>query len=154
LVGIAEDQCKDLADLSSPCFLDPDLFSNKGERVSLTRWFGWMDAAESSLPKWHSMLVVLLYIGIQLGTFKSAKQLPMFNKKQDPFSTSGVFGDIGLEAPDPAGPLVPGLATAEDPGHTKKSTAADSVQHLRKNCHPLRLQIVANVRSMFCNTFL
>lgn len=51
-----------------------DLFANLGEawslmsqKVGMARWFGWTDAMESYLPRWHMRLLVLLFMCISLG---------------------------------------------------------------------------------------
>eukprot|EP00974_Lingulodinium_polyedra_P044732 4290135-Lingulodinium_polyedra.AAC.1 len=48
-------------------------FQAKGKKVSLTRWFGWVEAAESQDALWHTKLLVLAFLGLQMGWLTKAK---------------------------------------------------------------------------------
>eukprot|EP00971_Amphidinium_carterae_P163270 3237103-Amphidinium_carterae.1 len=42
-----------------------------GPRLQMSRWMAWIDVATDRLSKWHLMSLVLCYLGIQNGWFKS-----------------------------------------------------------------------------------
>jgi len=45
----------------------PDAFQQKMQKVSMSRWFGWVDSAQSMLQVWHRRLLVYLYISMAEG---------------------------------------------------------------------------------------
>ncbi len=47
--------------------LDATFLRVKGPRTATSRWFSWMDAMEWWSPQWSKRLVILLYIGLQMG---------------------------------------------------------------------------------------
>ena len=54
------------------------LQQRKGERVTLSRWFSWMRAAQDHDALWHSRLLVITAIGLSLGLWKDAHAHPFF----------------------------------------------------------------------------
>lgn len=42
----------------------------KGRKVSLTRWFAWIDAASGYDGNWHSKLLHIVYVGMKTGVLK------------------------------------------------------------------------------------
>ena len=66
----AEGVFRDL--VKSPAFL------TKGPRTAIRRWFSWMPAAQWFNRHWHSYLLVIIYIGIQLGVYRSHKDTPLW----------------------------------------------------------------------------
>ena len=105
-------------------------FASKGPKVSLTRWFGWMDAAAWHLPRWHSHLAVLLYMGVQLGTLQSAAEFPLLGgplpSAQEMAAATGKQEEPAAQDGAPEGP------EAEPPA--EEPTAVDSVRNLRARC--------------------
>jgi hypothetical protein len=53
-------------------------FSKKGPRATLKRWFSWVAATDFHTQEWHSRLCVILSIGLQLGIYKSWRELPLW----------------------------------------------------------------------------
>lgn len=45
-------------------------FRNLQPKVSMTRWFGLVDASKAYLPRWHRRLLVQLFLCLQTGVFK------------------------------------------------------------------------------------
>ena len=46
-------------------------FTTHGQKVGFTRWFGWVHTFKQILdPAWHRKLVVMVWLGLQLGTLK------------------------------------------------------------------------------------
>lgn len=52
-------------------------FRVKGPRVTLCRWWNWFDAAGWLLERWHSRLLVLLYLGLQDGSMLKASSVDL-----------------------------------------------------------------------------
>jgi len=50
-------------------------FRRKGNKISLTRWFGWWDTAADRLSRWHSELAVTIFMALQEPGGKSVKSL-------------------------------------------------------------------------------
>lgn len=48
----------------------PDYFQDLQPKVSMTRWFGLVDASNAYLPRWHRRLLVQLFLCLQTGVFK------------------------------------------------------------------------------------
>ena len=46
-------------------------FKTKTKKVSMSRWFGFLDSTEDFLPRWSSRLVISLYLCLQMGLFKN-----------------------------------------------------------------------------------
>ena len=55
-----------------------EAFALKGHRVTLKRWFSWMDAADFHDRTWHQRLLVITSIGMELGVCKSLQDIPFF----------------------------------------------------------------------------
>lgn len=51
----------------------PEHFSRMQPKISMTRWFGFVDAAREFLPKWHRRLLVQMMLCLQTGVFQSDK---------------------------------------------------------------------------------
>ena len=50
----------------------PDAFQHKMQKVSMSRWFGWVSSAQSMLQVWHRRLLVYLYISMAEGWVQHA----------------------------------------------------------------------------------
>lgn len=45
------------------------LLCAKGRKVTMRRWFSWVEGMIQFLPKWHSMLLALTHLGIKSGLY-------------------------------------------------------------------------------------
>lgn len=139
--------------------LNEDTFRCKGPKVSLTRWFGWMDSARYNLARWHSTLAVLLFIGVSLGTFQDANDFPTLGgtlpsalELQQVISVEACDGADGAQAQEEQ--QAPRAAEQEGEGddqQTEEPTAVDSVRALRARCSGLgriRSWQVGSIRHM------
>lgn len=45
------------------------LLCSKGRKVTMRRWFSWVEGMVAFLPKWHSMLLSLTHMGINSGLY-------------------------------------------------------------------------------------
>lgn len=52
----------------------PEHFSSMHPKVSMTRWFGFVDTARAFLPKWHRRLLLQMLLCIETGVFNGDKQ--------------------------------------------------------------------------------
>ena len=77
-----------------------EAFTVKGVRVSLRRWFGWMEAAHQYLPLWHSRLFAIISIGQSLGIYKHFSQVPLWSSSTRPPLQAS---DVPDDDDDPAG---------------------------------------------------
>jgi len=115
--------------------LEAQDFASKGPKVSLTRWFGWMDAAAWHLPRWHSHLAVLLYMGVQLGHLPSAAELPLLGGSLLP-SKETMAAATGQQVEPAAADGAHDGQEMEVP--VEEPTAVDSVRNLRARCLALK----------------
>eukprot|EP00974_Lingulodinium_polyedra_P049075 4716786-Lingulodinium_polyedra.AAC.1 len=58
----------------------------KGDKVVLRRWFSWIPVCERHDRTWHSKLLVLIYVGIKAGIYRSWEEAPL-------------WGSVGLKQP-------------------------------------------------------
>ena len=56
-------------------------FKVRGPKVSLRRWFGWIEASDTFLPVWHSVLLSLFCMGQVLGVYRHWSEFPLWNDK-------------------------------------------------------------------------
>ena len=68
-----------LSDLTSA-----DAFLRKGKRTALKRWFSWLGAAQEFDRQWHTILLVILHIGMHTGIYRSAADTPLWGDTEDP----------------------------------------------------------------------
>ena len=71
---------------------DGPCLHKKGPRSATRRWFQWFEATDQHLDWWHSRLMIMSYVGLQLGNYASIGSLPLFGDT--------VLGD-GFSAPPP-----------------------------------------------------
>lgn len=64
-----------------------DFLHKKGDRTMLKQWMSWVGAVGEFLPGWHSRLLILIYLGCELG-FWAKQDIPLVG------ITSG--GSIGV----------------------------------------------------------
>eukprot|EP00974_Lingulodinium_polyedra_P132658 11222653-Lingulodinium_polyedra.AAC.1 len=57
---------------------DSEAFAVKGPRVALRRWFSWLPAAAFGDSTWHSRLLVLISLGVQLGLWEDWTKCPLW----------------------------------------------------------------------------
>ena len=57
---------------------DSEAWSKRGPRVTLRRWFSWFAAFSFHDRVWHERLLVILAIGLQLGTYRNHKECPFW----------------------------------------------------------------------------
>eukprot|EP00974_Lingulodinium_polyedra_P007333 697549-Lingulodinium_polyedra.AAC.1 len=55
-----------------------EAFGKKGDRVTLKRWFSWMSACPYHDRVWHSRLLAITSLGIQLGVYQSWEEVPLW----------------------------------------------------------------------------
>lgn len=75
------------------------IWSSKGPKVTLRRWFSWLQAIRKFMGSWHSMLLALCFAGLQTGRF-TKNDLPILNKfaKPDVAEGQGAPTSVGDEA--------------------------------------------------------
>ena len=56
-----------------------DAWTKQADKVSMTRWFAWIDACDNFLGVWHSRLVTLLFMCITLGLINPNKRNDIIN---------------------------------------------------------------------------
>ena len=64
-----------------------EAFSKKGPRVVLKRWFSWVYAGNFHDEVWHSRLLVIISLGIQLGIYKDHRDCPFWGGPGSEFSS-------------------------------------------------------------------
>ena len=83
-----------------------DAFRVKGVRVSLRRWFGWLQAAHHYLPIWHSRLFAIIAQGQALGIYKHFKDVPLWSScLVQQVAVADVNGDDDDDADAAPGPV-------------------------------------------------
>ena len=60
-----------------------DAFLRKGKRTALKRWFSWLGAAQEFDRQWHTILLVILHIGMHIGIYRSAADTPLWCDADD-----------------------------------------------------------------------
>lgn len=58
-----------------------DLFKAKGPRVAMRRWMSWLTSMRTFIGKWHTMLLVLTWIGLRSGFYSDAKSVPLLGSQ-------------------------------------------------------------------------
>lgn len=69
-----------------------EAFTRHLPKVGFTRWFGWVQSFQQGLDKaWHKKLVVLIWLGLQMGTLKKgmAKAMDLGAKRPPPVDAEG-----------------------------------------------------------------
>jgi len=64
------------------CSTLPEHFATLHPKVSMTRWFGFVDTAHRFLQTWHRRLLLQLYLCIQTGVFSGAHAQKMLERIQ------------------------------------------------------------------------
>ena len=80
----------------------------KGPRYTPKRWFSWMVAAQAFDSWWHVNALVLMAMGIELGVYKKATDLPYWRPEQLPHPTANASEPT--QQPQPA--AAPGASSA------------------------------------------
>lgn len=84
-----------------------DFLHKKGDRTMLKQWMSWVGAVGGFLPGWHSRLLMLIYLGCELG-FWAKQDIPLVGI---PSGGSIGVGDIGGD--ESGGAHGPGEADAK-----------------------------------------
>ena len=58
----------------------PAVWTQKESKVPGSRWFAFFDRAEQFIPKWHSKLVVIYFVLLQLGLLGSSTYASLLNR--------------------------------------------------------------------------
>ena len=64
-----------------------ETFRSQTVKVSLTRWFQWVDTSEEFLQKWHSRLLVQTFLCMKLGLKLKGADLTMPQANEEDSST-------------------------------------------------------------------
>ena len=56
-----------------------ETFQNRGNKVSLRRWFSWIAAAHRCGKSWHAILLVMVCMGQLTGVYKSWRDVPIWS---------------------------------------------------------------------------
>eukprot|EP00974_Lingulodinium_polyedra_P125370 11194248-Lingulodinium_polyedra.AAC.1 len=121
-----------------------EAFTLHGPRVTLRRWMSWQHAQPFHDRSWHCRLMVVLSIGMQLGTYKTFKDLPCWGGPTAMKGTGGAPEGKEKEAKEAAKGVV---KAAQSSGQGSSSSEAwkgggdqlmqkedDNLATLRKKC--------------------
>jgi hypothetical protein len=64
-------------------------FTHKGGKVKMNRWFNWVQKTQLLRESWTSLLLVLTYMGIQTGNYRSIYDSPLVGCTGRPQPTTG-----------------------------------------------------------------
>ena len=93
---------------------EDEAFSRKGPKVVNKRWFSWLQGWEFHDKSWHSRLLVVLAIGLQLRVYRSYKDCPYWG------------GIHGMSQTPPA------PEEEEEPADAKEKTGAKELEAVAK----------------------
>eukprot|EP00974_Lingulodinium_polyedra_P111027 10738955-Lingulodinium_polyedra.AAC.1 len=74
-----------------------EAWEKKGPHVANKRWFSWCQAHTFHDSVWHSRLLVLLSLGIQLGIYKHHSEVPLWGGPAAGTTTLPEQGQAGLQ---------------------------------------------------------
>lgn len=103
------------------------VFKSKQDRVKLGRWASWFNANRSWRGEKMPLLLVLMYMGMQKGWFKSIWDLPIFSSRhmelpEDP----DLDPDASEVAPAPTAPSASSSSASTAPVAKKARTASSA----------------------------
>ena len=103
-----------------------EAYQAKGEKVTMRRWFSWIQAADQFLPKWHSVLLNLICLGQTLRVYKYRKDVPLWNNgtRRKPKAQEGE-GDSGSDGDQPEGDAGDAAAAVDNPASAAKEHEED-----------------------------
>ena len=95
----------------------------KGGKVKLARWWAWHEGAEALESTWCLQLLILLWVGLRSGWWRSIEESPLMSRQQ---------------APDPAVAAAAGSAPggAEPGAEVSPEAPGDELRQLRSTCKP------------------
>ena len=126
-------------------------FKTKGTKVSLNRWFAWLEAAAFFVQTWHVKLMSMLCIGQSLGVFTSWRDFPLWShlpgkpaqetKEEEDHAVSEAQA---VEEAAAAAAAVADINESNQKAQEEKATVKDGlhgseeIKQLRKSCRNTR----------------
>eukprot|EP00971_Amphidinium_carterae_P158755 3147357-Amphidinium_carterae.2 len=98
----------------------------QGAHVKYSRWFSFLQRSEEMLTTWHSLLLVLTWLGIEKKWWRTREEFPLWN----PTDALDVYGSLGhISEPDADIPGPRGHGKERAPGVEIQKENVESATH-------------------------
>ena len=122
-------------------------FNSKGTKVSLNRWFAWLEAASFFVQGWYVRMMCILCIGQTMGIYKSWMDFPLWShvvgkpaEETEQEEAEAVSDAQAAEEAAAAASAVASMSESHKPPSEDKAAMKyglggnDEIQQLRKSC--------------------